>query len=317
MVAVKITPMIPYERGLHVVGRDVFAYLQPGGGWGWSNAGLVLGRDQALLVDTLFDLRLTGEMLQAMADPLAGRPISMVVNTHANGDHYFGNELVPDAEVIASRAAAAEMPETTPSALGMLSSAELGEPLAGFAKQAFGAFRFDDITPRYPTRTFDGRLDLDVGGRLVELIEVGPAHTRGDVLVRVPDANTVFAGDILFIGVTPIIWSGPIANWIAACDRITAFGAETIVPGHGPVTDAEGVNGVRAYLEWIRDEATRRFEEGMPAAEAALDIDLGHFANWVDSERIVVNVDTIYRELDPSRERSTIGALVEAMAAYH
>jgi glyoxylase-like metal-dependent hydrolase (beta-lactamase superfamily II) len=192
----------------------------------------------------------------------------------------------------------------------MLSSAELGEPLAGFAKQAFGAFRFDDITPRYPTRTFDGRLDLDVGGRLVELIEVGPAHTRGDVLVRVPDANTVFAGDILFIGVTPIIWSGPIANWIAACDRITAFGAETIVPGHGPVTDAEGVNGVRAYLEWIRDEATRRFEEGMPAAEAALDIDLGHFANWVDSERIVVNVDTIYRELDPSRERSTIGALV-------
>ena len=75
--------MITYERGLHTVGPGVLAYLQPDGGWGWSNAGLVLGRDEALLVDTLFDLRLTGEMLQAMADPLAGRPISTVVNTHA------------------------------------------------------------------------------------------------------------------------------------------------------------------------------------------------------------------------------------------
>jgi glyoxylase-like metal-dependent hydrolase (beta-lactamase superfamily II) len=135
--------------------------------------------------------------------------------------------------------------------------------------------------------------------------------------VHVPDARTVFTGDILFIGVTPIVWSGPIANWIAACDRITALGAETIVPGHGPVTNGEGVNGVRAYLEWIRHEATSRFEAGMPAVEAARDIALGEFAAWVDSERIVVNVDTVYRELDPSRERSGILSLVEAMAAYH
>jgi hypothetical protein len=74
---------------------------------------------------------------------------------------------------------------------------------------------------------------------------------------------------------------------------------------------------VRAYLEWVRDEATRRFERGMPAAEAARDIDLGDFAGWVDSERIVVTVDSIYNELDPSRPRTGILALVEGMAAYH
>jgi glyoxylase-like metal-dependent hydrolase (beta-lactamase superfamily II) len=112
------------------------------------------------------------------------------------------------------------------------------------------------------------------------------------------------------------MWAGPIGNWIAACDRITALGAETIVPGHGPVTDAGGVNGVRAYLAWLRDEATRRFEVGMSATEAARDIDLGAFAGWVDSERIVVTVDSIYRELDPSRERSSVLTLVEAMASY-
>ncbi|TMM14439.1 MAG: MBL fold metallo-hydrolase [Actinobacteria bacterium] len=299
------------------MGPDVLAYLQPDGGWGWSNAGLVLGRDEALLVDTLFDLRLTGEMLRAMSDHLAGRPISTVVNTHANGDHCFGNELVPDAEVVASRAAASEMPEAPPGLLGQLVSAELDEPLAGFVKQAFGPFRFDEITMRAPTRTFDGRLDLDVGDRRVELIEVGPAHTLGDVIVHVPHASTVFTGDILFVGVTPVMWAGPIGNWIAACDRITALGAATIVPGHGPVTDASGVNGVRSYLEWVRDEATSRFEAGMSATEAARDIDLGPFAGWVDSERIVVTVDSIYRELDPSRQRSSVLTLVEAMASYH
>jgi glyoxylase-like metal-dependent hydrolase (beta-lactamase superfamily II) len=277
---------------------------------------LVLGRDEALLVDTLFDLRLTGEMLLAMHGQLAGRPISTVVNTHANGDHCFGNELIPAAEVIASRAATAEMPEAPPGLLGQLVSTDLDEPLAGFVKHAFGPFRFDEITLRSPTRTFDDRLDVDVGGRRVELIEVGPAHTLGDVIVHVPDAGTVFTGDILFVGVTPVMWAGPIANWIAACDRITSLGAGTIVPGHGPVTDADGVSGVRAYLEWARDEATRRFEAGMSAADAARDIDLGPFAGWVDPERIVVTVDSIYRELDPTRERSSVLELVEAMASY-
>lgn len=309
--------MIPYERGLHVVGPGAYAYLQPDGGWGWSNAGLVLGDDEALLVDTLFDLRLTGEMLLAMHGQLGGRPISTVVNTHANGDHCFGNELIPDAEVIASRAAAAEISDAPPGLLGQLVSADLDEPLAGFVKDAFGPFHFDEITLRSPTRTFDGRLDLDVGGRRVELLEVGPAHTLGDVIVHVPDAGTVFTGDILFVGVTPVMWAGPIANWIAACDRITALGAETIVPGHGPVTGASGVSGVRAYLAWARDEATSRFEAGMSAADAVRDIDLGPFAGWVDSERIVVTVDSIYRELDPTRERSGVLQLIEAMASYH
>ena len=251
------------------MGPDVLAYLQPDGGWGWSNAGLVLGRDEALLVDTLFDLRLTGEMLRAMSDHLAGRPISTVVNTHANGDHCFGNELVPDAEVVASRAAASEMPEAPPGLLGQLVSAELDEPLAGFVKQAFGPFRFDEITMRAPTRTFDGRLDLDVGDRRVELIEVGPAHTLGDVIVHVPHASTVFTGDILFVGVTPVMWAGPIGNWIAACDRITALGAATIVPGHGPVTNKAGLMTYRNNIEKLQKRVSGLIKQGKKTEEIA------------------------------------------------
>ena len=84
-------------------------------------------------------------------------------------------------------------------------------------------FEFNGIELRLPTRTFEGRLEVEVGGRLIELIEVGPAHTAGDTLAVVPDARTVYTGDILFIGGTPIVWAGPLSNWVAACDLMLGF----------------------------------------------------------------------------------------------
>jgi cyclase len=94
---------VAYTRGLHELGDGLYAYLQPDGGWGWSNAGLVTSHDQSLLIDTLFDLRLTAEMLDAMrgATPAAVH-IDTVVNTHANGDHCYGNALVADSLIISS-----------------------------------------------------------------------------------------------------------------------------------------------------------------------------------------------------------------------
>ena len=92
-----------YVKGLQDVGNGCYAYLQPDGGWGWSNAGLVVDGERTLLIDTLFDLELTGEMLRAMRDavPAAAR-IDTLVNTHANGDHCYGNQLLAGARMVAS-----------------------------------------------------------------------------------------------------------------------------------------------------------------------------------------------------------------------
>src|SRR5260370_6038721 len=101
-----------YTKGLHDLGTGCFAYLQPDGSWGFSNAGLIVDGDQTLLVDTLFDLALTGEMLvQMRAAVPAAKSIGRLVNTHANGDHTFGNQLVAGAQIIASRARAEGMKE--------------------------------------------------------------------------------------------------------------------------------------------------------------------------------------------------------------
>lgn len=288
-----------YTKGLKDIGNGLYAWLQPDGGWGWSNAGLIRDGDASLLVDTLFDMALTREMLDAMADAtgIGAGKIGTIVNTHANGDHCHGNGCCPWAEIIASEASAKEMAEVPPAMLAQFKKmgAQLG-PAGSYFADIFAPFDFENVDERAPTQTFSGTLDLKVGDKDVKLIEVGPAHTGGDVLVHVPGDKAVFTGDILFIDGTPLMWVGPVANWIRACETIIAMDVDVIVPGHGPVTDKVGVRRVADYLAFVDREARGRFDAGMSVREAALDIALGDYASWGDAERIAVNVDSLYRE---------------------
>jgi glyoxylase-like metal-dependent hydrolase (beta-lactamase superfamily II) len=287
-----------YTKGLHDIGNGIYAYLQPDGSWGWSNAGLIVDGDQALLVDTLFDLKLTEAMLSEMRRATAAAElIKTLINTHANGDHCWGNQLVEGAEVITSRSSAEEMAEVPAAMLAqaMQMAPDMGA-LGAYLLRIFGDFDFDGIGLVAPTRTFDGELTLHVGDKQVQLTEVGPAHTRGDILVHLPQDRVVFTGDILFINGHPIVWAGPVSNWIKACDRIMEMDVDVIVPGHGPITDKQGVAQVKDYLAYISAEARRHFDAGLSAMEAARAISLDAYASWTDAERMVVNVDTLYRE---------------------
>ena len=150
-----------YTKGLHDIGNGTFAYLQPDGGWGWSNAGLIVDGEASLLVDTLFDMQLTEEMLRAMQDAagVTGESIDTVVNTHANGDHTHGNGCCPKAEIIASEASAREMEEVNAAMLAQMLEAapNMGE-LGAFITEIFGPFDFAGVQERLPTRTFNGDL---------------------------------------------------------------------------------------------------------------------------------------------------------------
>lgn len=288
-----------YTRGLKDIGNGLYAWLQPDGGWGWSNAGLICDAGESLLVDTLFDMALTRDMLAAMEDASgisAGR-IGTIVNTHANGDHCHGNGCCPQAEIIASEASAKEMAEVPPAMLAAFKAAgaQLG-PAGAYFAEIFAPFDFGKVDERRPTKTFSGEMVVKVGDKFVQLIEVGPAHTGGDVLVHVPGDRAVYTGDILFIDGTPLMWAGPVRNWISACERIIDMDVDVIVPGHGPITDKAGVRRVAEYLAYIDREARRRFDAGLTVRDAALDIALGDYAGWGDWERIAVNLDSLYRE---------------------
>jgi cyclase len=239
-----------------------------------------------------------------------------LVNTHSDGDHWWGNQEVPDVQVIATEAAASVMGSQSPAemrrfvaltrALRLAGSVPVPYPrrgdvavIAAYTGDALAPFAFDDVRLRLPTRTVSGELALDVGGREVVLIEVGPAHTPGDLIVWVPDARIAIAADILFIGVTPIMWAGPLERWVAALERLLELGAERFVPGHGPVCGRAEVERLIEYWRWLDEAAGQRLDAGLSPADTARELVLGGelvdrgFADWLAPERALVSVRTI------------------------
>jgi glyoxylase-like metal-dependent hydrolase (beta-lactamase superfamily II) len=310
-----------YAKGLYDLGNGHHAYLVPDGSWGWSNAGLIEDSGQTLLVDTLFDLKMTGEMLETMkrAVPASAR-LGAVVNTHANGDHTFGNQLVEGARIIASQACAEDMKLRPPEELARWGREWPQMGLAGqFWQEVIGSrFSFEGIRLTLPTETFSGQMTLQVGDKEVHLIEVGPAHTRGDVLVYVPSDKVLYTGDMLFNGGHPAIWAGPPSNWIKACDLMLSLDLETVVPGHGPLTDRAGIRDFRDYLIYMQTQARRCYDEGMTFEQAADHISLDRWAHLAEEERLYVNIYAFYREFSGgSLPKADFMAMYQLMAKRH
>jgi cyclase len=306
-----------FTKGLHDIGNGLYAYLQPDGGWGWSNAGLIESRGHTLLVDTLMNVVFTREMLDEMKRKVpASAKIEKLVNTHANLDHFGGNELVAGAEIIATKLSAQDIAATKLDAVveALENKGGVGGEAGAFLYEMMGRhFDLRGVTLTPPTRTFEVELSLTVGDKAVKLIDLGPAHTKSDTLVYVPADKTLFTGDLLFNEGTALMWAGPVQNWIKACDYMLALDVEIIVPGHGPIADKASVRHQKAYFEYVHREAKLRFDSGMPWEEAARDMSLGEFAKLNDSERIVGNVFALYREFGAviklSSEREVYGAM--------
>jgi len=293
----------PFRHGVQDIGNGVYGYVQPDGTWGWSNAGLVVSQGEALLIDTLMSVPLTQAMLADFARVPGGDRIGRLVNTHANPDHFFGNGVVEGAEIIATTKTREEMAGFNPRALANLSAnwqnmGEAGEFLFETMGRQFDFSGVDELA--LPTATFDGQLTLAVGDKTVELTDLGPAHTESDTIAWVVEDRTVFTGDLLFNEGHPVVWAGPLTNWIAACDFIIGLDPAVVVPGHGPITDVGAVRNMKGYFEHLRDHARGRFDAGMDWREAARDIPIKDYAHWTDPERVVANVYALYRQWDPA-----------------
>ena len=280
---------------LRQLANGVYACLQEDRGLGCSNSGLV-SRAGGMVIDTFWDLPHTRDMIAQYARVLDG-PARRVVNTHHNGDHCWGNQLFPDAEIIGHRLCAAHFGKERPETMQMLAGAATSSDpvLAGFGR-ALAGWDFAGIELRPPTTLIDDALVLDLDEIRVELRYVGPAHTAGDVIAWLPAQRIVFTGDVLFRRCTPIGWEGTFDQWIAALDTIVALDPAVVVPGHGPVGGVEGPREMKAYLEYVRAESRRFFAMGLSALDAAKRIDLGPYAAWTEPERLIFNVERAYRE---------------------
>ena len=171
------------------------------------------------------------------------------------------------------------------------------------------------LTP--PTETFDRQTSIMVGDKEVRLMNVGPAHTAGDVIVHSVQDRVVFTGDLLFLGVHPAIWAGSVEGWINACDTMLALDIDTVVSGHGPVTDKQGLRTFRQYLVEVRDEARKRFDAGMGVEEAAFDLALSPtFDGWISPERMVGTVNYLYRSWGSTEAIDDFVGVFAALSRY-
>lgn len=266
---------------LHQIAPAVWAYVQPDGGWMINNMGLIGGPEGATSIDVTSTETRTRDYLRAIAD-ISDVPVRRVVLTHSHPDHCNGASLLPDAEIIAHRTVAEDLQR--PHSL---------------ASHIFTPFVQGDVEARLPTVIFDDALTIATGERSVEVRHPGgPAHTRGDAYVWLPEEGVLFTGDLIFNGGTPFVLSGSPTGWLRAVEQMAALEPETVVPGHGPVGGRELFTPVADYLHFLIDAAADARDRGFSPLEAARRLDLGRFGQMPERERIVGNLHRALADLE-------------------
>ncbi|MEY9876240.1 cyclase [Streptacidiphilus sp. MAP12-33] len=284
---------------LVAVASGVHAWVQPDGGWCLNNAGLIVDGGAAVLVDTAATER-RARALAAAVGELAPSGPDFLVNTHFHGDHTFGNAYFkPRAVIVAHEHCRRDHLAAGHGLRGLWPDVEWGEtPIVGA-----------DVTYAGESAA------LYAGGRTITLLHPGTAHTEGDTVVWLPDDGVLFAGDVLWSDTTPFCLMGSVTGSLAVIDRLRALGAETVVPGHGPVGGPELLDRTESYLSWLLELARSGLEAGHDVLEVARRAQLGRFAELIDSERVVGNLHRAYAEL--SGAEADIAAAFGEMITFH
>ena len=285
---------------LHEIVPGVYAWVQPDGTWWVNNAGAVVDGGSTFVVDTCATEARTRRFLAAVPGE-----IRMAVNTHQHGDHTYGNCLLPARTVLIGHEHMREGLRTDPIIDGC---PPFWQPVPDW-----GA-----VTRRLPDLAVRDRLTVYIGQVRIELLHPGgPAHTTGDLVAWLPEQRVLFAGDLVFNGLTPLVFMGSVPGAMAALDWLADLGPAHLVPGHGPVL-AEADAGpalakLRRYYRFVLDTADAGMAAGRTPLDAARDCDLGEFAGWADAERIVLNLHRAYADRR-GVELDLIAALSDAVA---
>jgi cyclase len=274
---------VPGRPEVVQVGPGIYAYIQPDGTWWINNTGFLTGPQGVISIDACATERRTRAYQRAIAT-VTSAPVRTVINTHHHGDHTFGNCLFPGAAIIGQERARAEaIAFGPPRDLNIWDGPDWGE-----------------LTLDPPFITFTDRLTVHAGDLAAEVRYAGqPAHTTNDSVVWIPAASVLFCGDLIFNGGTPFLLMGSVTGAIEVLEQvILPLGAQTIVPGHGPVFhDAGPLQATLDYLRFVLAAAHRGRAAGLSPLAAAQATDLDRFAGWPDAERLVGNLHRAYADL--------------------
>jgi glyoxylase-like metal-dependent hydrolase (beta-lactamase superfamily II) len=211
--------------------------------------GLVLGQGEALVVDTRANPAMARELIEDI-HRVTRDPLTLAINTHWHWDHAFGNSVLRPAVIWGHERCRERLIRD-----GAAARAEHAD------EDPERRADFEAVVIDPPDRTLTIAADVEVGGRRVELRYLGRGHTDGDIVVNVPDARVLFAGDLLEDGAPPWFGDGYPMDWPATVERMRGFATGSVVPGHGPVGDRSLLERQLAEFRLVAALA-RRVHEG-------------------------------------------------------
>ena len=261
MVAQQVSPSAWYVEGVSALGSPANQNFI-------SNAAFVVTPAGVVVIDALGSPALATRLVAEIRKHTS-QPITHVIVTHYHADHIYGLQAFKalGARIIAHQAAKVYL------------NSDTARLRLEVSRQELAPWVNDDTHLVEADEWIDGEKNLTVGGVQFQIKPVGPSHTPEDLAVYLPSEKVLFAGDLVFRSRIPYVGQADSRHWIAALDKLLAFDAVVIVPGHGPLSHEarKDMQLTRDYLVYLRESMGRAAQNLEPFEDAYKNTDWSQF----------------------------------------
>jgi glyoxylase-like metal-dependent hydrolase (beta-lactamase superfamily II) len=257
---------------------------------GLTNAGIIIGDDSVLVIDSLRVPSFARDLIQDVKT-ITEKPIGFVIDTHSHWDHSWGNEEFPDATIIGHKNCYAEM-------IDMEWNEEWRKKVASSNDPWSEEGNLVNITP--PNMTFETSMQLYFGGRELDLKYFGRAHTSGDIYIHLPKEKIVFTGDVAQDGGVPYLGDCYPADWPETDNQLASLPIERFMSGHGPIGDHNALVEAKDFIHTLVDSVKHAIADGQDSLQASkyvINEMSPKYGDWRSFDRIGENLPSVYDKL--------------------
>jgi glyoxylase-like metal-dependent hydrolase (beta-lactamase superfamily II) len=279
--------------------EGVFAAIHRPAGWAIANSGIIDLGDFTLIYDTFMTIEAAEDLHQA-AKFFAKSPVKLVISSHYHNDHIWGNQVFGPQTIIVSSTETRSLIKTRGKEeydwYSENSASELETLQAQYKSESDGGKQewigtwmsyyeglvetMPDRSVRLPDVTFDEKLEIHGTGRSVELIAYPDAHTPSDTVLYLPSDGILFLSDLFFVNAHPFHADGDPDNLLHTIDKIAAYDASILVPGHGQPGTKDDLSQTKDYVSQCRQVVMKMHANGQEVDAVSQQVIPEPFLEW-------------------------------------